>query len=258
MDTEIQFVISLTSLPNRNVNLRENVMSLLNQNYQNFEVHLNLPKTTTKNGQWCDTATGGPDIPQHEKLKVYWVDDIGAITNLVYTVKRTTHRVVVVNDDFVYHPDMLTEYNNAVEKFPDYALSFAGLYPVGVHTDGSFNAVTCIGPVKTPVRVGMFEAYKSICYNPSWFDDEFFTNWYGKHYNDDLLIGSYLGYKGIHKYVISWRREPDPTHRMLSFPLVKVLPNCISGVEFQRREEGGPVVSYKKYYNSDMGKYLKQ
>jgi hypothetical protein len=258
MDDETQFVITMTTLPNRNQNLRENVMSLLNQNYKNFEVHLNLPKTTQKNGQWCDTENGGPDVPLHEKLKIFWVEDVGPITNLVYTVKRTKNRIIVVNDDFVYHPDMVAEYNKNVKMFPDYALSFAGIYPVGVETGGELTDLTGVGCVQTPLRVGMFEAYKSTCYNPGWFDEEFFTNWHGKHYNDDLLIGSYLGYKGIHKYIIPWQGETVFRNRMLSFPLVKVLVNCLSGVEFQRRDEGGANVSYKKFYSSELGKYLQQ
>jgi len=248
----------MTTLPNRNQNLRENVISLLNQNYKNFEVHLNLPKTTQKNGQWSDTEKGGPDVPLHEKLKIFWVEDVGPITNLVYTVKRTKDRIIVVNDDFVYHPDMLAEYNRHVKMLPDYALSFAGIYPVGVQTTGELSDSTFVGCVKSPLRVGMFEAYKSTCYDPGWFNEEFFTNWHGKHYNDDLLIGSYLGYKGIHKYIIPWQGETVFCNRMLSFPLVKVLVNCLSGVEFQRRDEGGASVSYKKYYNSELGKYLNQ
>lgn len=255
MDNETRFIISLTSLPNRNHNLRENVQSLLNQNYTNFEVHLNLPNTTQKNGQWSETSTGGPDIPtNNDKLKLFWVDDVGAITNLVYTVKRTADRVIIVNDDFVYHADMLTEYNKMIKIIPDCVIGFAGIYPVGPETSGELDFVGC---VKNPIRVGMLESYKSICYNPSWIDEDFFTEWHLKHYNDDLLVGSYLGYKGIHKYIIPWSGETVFENRMLSFPLVMPLQNCISGVEFDRRVEGGAEVSYKNFYNSQLGKYLK-
>jgi hypothetical protein len=257
-DEQIKFVISLTTLPNRNKNLFENITSLLNQNYENFEVHLNVPKTTERNGDWCDTTTNGPDIPKNnEKLKVFWVDDVGAITNLIYTVKRTTDRVIIVNDDFVYNPDMLREYNTAVKELPDAVIGFNGIYPVGAKTDGDLSLSAFTACVKKPTRVGLLESYKSICYDPAWIGEDFFTEWYGKHYNDDLLIGSYLGYKGIHKYVIPWSNETVFDIRMLSFPCVKPLANCISGVEHDRRAEGGSCVSYKKFYNSELGKYLK-
>ena len=49
---EQRFVISLTTLPNRNLSLRENLNSLLSQNYSNFEIHLNIPKESPLNGKW--------------------------------------------------------------------------------------------------------------------------------------------------------------------------------------------------------------
>ncbi len=44
---ETHFIISLTTLPSRFNNLKHCLMSLLNQKYDNFEVHLNIPKFTS-------------------------------------------------------------------------------------------------------------------------------------------------------------------------------------------------------------------
>lgn len=249
---EQRFVISLTTLPNRNASLRENINSLLSQNYSNFEIHLNVPKESPLNGHWNDL-----NIPSDDKLKVFWVDDIGAITKLYYTLKRTNDRIITVDDDFIYHPDMLNEYNNLVQVLPDYALGFAGIYPVGFETDGELNCVGCL-PSDMYTNVGILEGYKSICYKPEWFDQEFFEEWYNKHYNDDLTISSWLGYKGIEKCLIPYSKETNFQNRMLSFPLIAPLSNPISGVHHLREPEGGSAVSYKKFYNSELGQYIKK
>jgi hypothetical protein len=107
------------------------------------------------------------------------------------------------------------------------------------------------------MKVGILEGYKSICYKKKYFDEEFFTKWYKIHYNDDLCISSYLGYKEIDKLCVSYKYETDFVNRMLSFPLVQSVSGGKSDVAYLRTEEGESNVSYKKFYNSEFGKYIK-
>ena len=241
---ETPFVISLTSLPNRNSNLRENIHSLITQNYKNYEVHLNLPKKTLYNGEYSNTNK--PDIEESDKLKIFYVDDVGSITKIYYTLQRTKNYIISVDDDFVYHPDMLQEYNNIVKKYPNASVGFNGIYPVGKKTNGDLDFIG--SPKISPVRVGAIEGYKSVCYKPEFFDKEFFEQWYNKSWNDDLIIGSWLGYKNIPKYIVSYSKEKDFKNRMISFPLVKKLDNPLSGVNHHRIKEGGSNKSYKNLW----------
>jgi hypothetical protein len=249
---EQRFVISLTTLPNRNSSLRENLNSLLSQNYSNFEIHLNIPKESPLNGKWDEL-----NIPSNDKLKIFWVDDLGAITKLYYTLQRTTDIIITVDDDFIYHSEMLNEYNSLTQMLPNEALGFAGIYPVGIESSGDLNFIGCL-PTDVYTKVGVLEGYKSICYNPKWFDDEFFTEWHNKHYNDDLIISSWLGYKNIDKCVIPYSNEIIFENKMLSFPLVKSLNNPPSGQHHFRQYDGGSSVSYKAFYNSELGQYIKK
>jgi len=249
---QTKFVISLTTLPNRNDSLKDNLISLLNQNYDNFEIQLNVPKESKLNGEW-----GILNIPNSDKLKIFWVEDIGAITKLYYTLQRTNDRIVTVDDDFIYHPDMLNEYNILTQVLPNSALGFAGIYPTGNETTGDLDFVGCLTS-DSYMTVGVLEGYKSVCYKPEWFDSEFFTTWYSKHYNDDLIISSWLGYKSIDKCIIPYSEETHHQNRMLSFPLIRPLNNPPSGQHHFRQNDGGSPISYKAFYNSDLGKYIKK
>ena len=248
---EQKFIISLTTLPNRDVSLKENLNSLLSQNYTNFEMHLNVPRKSPLNGEWDEL-----NIPKDDKLKIFWVDDIGAITKLYYTLKRTTDRIITVDDDFIYHSEMLNEYNNLTKILTNEALGFAGIYPIGIESSGDLNFIGCLqSDIYT--KVGVLEGYKSICYKPEWFDDEFFNEWYIKHYNDDLITSSWLGYKNIDRCVIPYSNENIFENRMLSFPLITSLNNPPSGQHHFRQYDGGSSISYKKFYNSELGQYIK-
>jgi hypothetical protein len=248
---ETKFVISLTTLPNRNFYLKDNLNSLLEQNYTNFEIHLNIPKDSPLNGEWHDL-----NIPNNDKLKIFWVDDIGSITKLYYTLKRTNDRIITVDDDFIYHPEMLNEYNHFTNLIPNSALGYAGIYPIGIDGDGTLKFVGCI-PNDIYTKVGVLEGYKSVCYSPKWFNDVFFTNWYNKHYNDDLIISSWLGNIGIDRCIIPYRNENLFENRTISFPLINALDNPDSGQYHFRQNDGGTSVSYKNFYNSEIGKYIK-
>lgn len=252
---ETNFIISLTTLPNRSANINDVLLSLCSQNYDNYEVHLNVPKQTEFDGSY------NIDFPfiKHDKLKIFYVDDVGAITKIYYTLKRTyspSQRIISVDDDFIYSPDMLSIYNYSIQHLPDAVLGFAGIYPIGLESNGDLNCIGCLEPGNY-CEVGILEGYKSICYRRDFFDDEFFDKWYKVHYNDDLTISSWLGYKNILKLCISYPYETDCVNRMLSFPLVNQVYNPISGVYHHREVEGGSQVSYKKFYNSELGIYIK-
>jgi hypothetical protein len=67
-----RFIISLTTLPNRNASLKENLNSLLSQNYSNFEIHLNIPKESPLNGEWEDL-----NVPNDSYCKTFFLGYIG-------------------------------------------------------------------------------------------------------------------------------------------------------------------------------------
>jgi hypothetical protein len=254
---ETSFILSMTVLPNRTRFINDVLLSACNQRYDNFEVHLNVPIETKFDGKFDKNF---PFI-QHPKLKIFFVEDVGAITKIYPTLVRTTNpsqRIIVLDDDFIVDPNMLSVYNYLLqaEELQDSALGFAGIYPIGVPSDGELNCVGCF-PNDQYMEVGILEGYKTAQYRRDFFDDEFMTEWYKKHYNDDLTIATWLGYKGIKRFVVPTPYETNFINRMLSFPLVQSVSYGFSGVGHLREKEGGSGWSYKIFYNSDLGKYLK-
>lgn len=254
-----KYIISLTTLPNRIHNIKNVLYSLCNQDYDNYEVHLNVPKTTKYDGDF-DNSFDFKGFENDDRLKVFYVEDIGAITKIYYTLKRVEdpeQRIISVDDDFIYSSEMISIYDEMVENyFDEGVLGFAGIWPVDLESDGSLNGVGCINTDEY-MLVGLLEGYKSVLYKRKYFDDEFFNDWYKIHYNDDLTIASWLGYKNVKKILIPYKKEINFYNRLLSFPLTQPVHNAISGVAHLREPEGGSSVSYKKFYNGDFGKYLK-
>ena len=170
--------------------------------------------------------------------------------------KKGEQRIITVDDDFIYDKYMLSEYNLYIQENPKISegvIGFAGVYPIHKSgpTDGTLD---CIGALKEPQRVGITEGYKSVCYKRSHFSKDFFENGYKYHYNDDLAVFAWLGLNGVEKWCIPYRFEPSYQNRVLSFPLVHELSYPKSGINHQRDDEGGSQVSYKKFYNTEIGK----
>ena len=132
---------------------------------------------------------------------------------------------------------------------------FAGVYPM-LESGPTNGDLDCIGAVSEPTRVGIVEGYKSVCYKRSHFNDDFFENGYSYHYNDDLAVFAWLGLNGVKKWCIPYRFETSFKNRILSFPLKQQINYPKSGINHQRDAEGGSTVSYKKFYNTELGKGL--
>lgn len=251
------FILSLTTLPSRTVTINRVLESLCRQNYEHFEVHLNVPIKTRHDGEFDRSFK----FLESDRLKVFFVEDVGAITKIYHTLARVTdpeQRIISVDDDFTYSPDMLAVYDRMLENaFQQDAIGFAGIWPVGKRSDGTLDFVGGLRP-GSPARVGLLEGYKSVCYKRSHFSEEFFASWYKLHHEDDLVLSSWLGYQGVKKFCVPYERESVFVSRLLSFPLVATLPLPTSGVARERESAGSTAVSYKKFYNSEFGRYLAQ
>jgi hypothetical protein len=256
---ETNFIISLTTLPPRVQHLNLVLDSLCNQDYTNYEVHLNIPKETQFDGKYTYDLT---HLNYGDKLKIFYVDDVGAVTKLYYTLLRTedpNQRIITVDDDFIYSKQMLSEYNLYITentRIADGVFGFAGVYPVlNEPTNGDLD---CVGALSEPMKVGIVEGYKSVCYKRSHFNQDFFENGYKYHYNDDLAVFAWLGLNNVEKWCIPYRFETNYQNRILAFPLVQEIHYPKSGINHQRDAEGGSTVSYKKFYNSEYGKGIQK
>lgn len=209
-----KIVISLTTVPERILNPLENgfkavIKSICEQNYNNYEVHLNVPYVYNITGEKYVIPTWLKEYSElNTKLIIFRTEDFGPSTKLIPTINRLNDDdlIIVVDDDLIYHPDMITEHIKYHNQLPNSALLYDGRGLVGErYNDLRDSWVIC---VSKPTRVdGLLQHYKSASYFKKYFESDFFTNFLGKTKSDDILITYYFKYKKIKMYVIPY--EPD-------------------------------------------------
>ena len=207
----IPVIITLTTIPPRLIAEHDNgfkqcLYSLLNQKYSGtYEIHFNIPRVLVSTGEeyiipaWVKDAM----IESNGKLKIYRTEDVGPLTKLLPTVDRVTNPetiIIVVDDDLVYHQEMVQEQVLNQFKFNRASVGYDGIdlwYPI--FNDGRDHFVTS---VRKHAKVKVLQHYKTISYKRSFFEDDFkqfVDEYYG--WNDDILMAAYLGYKNISRIV---------------------------------------------------------
>jgi hypothetical protein len=232
-----QVVISLTTVPNRlnsihnQGGLKPVLDKLTNQEYPNYEVHLNVPHINNKTNEeyilpeWLNDYT-------NPKLKIFRTVDYGSITKLLPTVERILdpETIIITADDDLNYENGFIEYHLLKRNvYPNSALGFAGLGSL----DGSCHFCTTLNK---DTRVKIIEGYKTVSYKRSFFGNDFkefvLGNW-----NDDMIISAYLGKNNIQKIVMNYENDTDFRPRVESFPVIGHLPNEIGGCAIFRREQ---------------------
>ena len=235
----MKLIISLTTLPTRWETIQPCLESLVNQEYEDFEIHLNLPLSTKWDGGFNKDEI--KDI--HPLIKVYYVEDKGPITKVYYTLQRfkgSNQRIVSVDDDVVYDKDMLNHYNEWAKKLPNDTLGYNGICIV----DGE---LTPVRDVDTPTNVDILEGYKSVCYLPSHFEDDFFDEFWNRNIFDDPTLSGYLKHKNINRLVIP-HSFGKSSHWFKSFPTNTLIGNPPSGCEKHKVDAGDYKTNYTKFF----------
>jgi hypothetical protein len=210
-------VVTLTTLPSRITQeypegIKSNIDSLLGQDYLgDYEIHFNVPSVLKHTGEeyiipeWLKQISVG-----NPKFKIFeGLEDMGPITKCVHTIKRVTEPdaiIIVCDDDLVYHPGMVTEQVRNQLRFDRTAVGYDGSR---AEDPTIFNDVRShfVVSVYKDVEVNMLQHYKTISYRREWFEDDFFTEFVGKSWNDDILISAYMGKQGIKKLVATYEFE---------------------------------------------------
>lgn len=240
-------ILSLTTIPERVPTLGRVLDSLVAQVGVPFEVHVNVPPNVT--------LAPHPD----PRVRYFAVEDHGPITKILPTLQRVTdpaQRIVIVDDDFVYHPEMLAVYADYFTRpeFAHAALGFAGL--IYNRTDRAFGWVSTLAP-GTHYGVEYLQGFKSACYRRDHFPAAFTEGWALAHWNDDFTMGAWLGAADIPAVIISYPRETDLTRRIVSFPIMADIAHEANGCEVFRVQDGGVAASDVGFLDGPMGRYAK-
>lgn len=194
-------IMTLTTIPTRlkfqdDQGFKLCLASLLDQSYEDYEIHFNIPhvlKTTGEPYIIPDYVMNHPD----ERLKIYRTDDLGCATKLLPTVERISDPntiIIVVDDDLVYHCDLIKEQLVNREKWPECVVGYDGLrskeHFFGDQRDFYFTSNY------RDSRVDILQHYKSVSYERRFFEDDFpqfvIDNF---SWSDDLMIAGYFAYK---------------------------------------------------------------
>jgi hypothetical protein len=90
--------------------------------------------------------------------------------------------------------------------------------------------------VQKDTRVKILEGYKTVSYKNSFFKQDFFDEFVGKSWSDDIVLSAYLGKHNIQKIVMNYDKDNDFRPRVESFPIVGHLPNERGGCFWFRNE----------------------
>ena len=173
-------VISLTTVPERlgpqvEDGFKMVLKSLCEQNYDVYEVHLNLPHVyNVTNEKYVIPNWLIEFVSIYSNLKIFRVDDIGPPTKVVPTILREDLNtlIIVVDDDLIYHKDMINEHVKYQNILPNSVILYDGrnlLTPkYGDLRDFWIIAVSEISQVKE------LQHYKSVSYYKRYFNDDFF------------------------------------------------------------------------------------
>jgi hypothetical protein len=214
-EIEKTLIISLTTVPERLSNpapdgLKIVLESLCEQNDDDYEVHFNVPEVSviTKKEyvipEWLNELK-----LKYKHLKVFRTEDFGPPTKFVPTllrIKNSETILVVVDDDLVYHQDMVKEHRKNHELLPNGSFCYDGRGVVKPLYNGELRDFWIIC-VTEPREVHNVQHYKSCSYKKKYFEDDFYNLYLGRTFSDDVLISRYFRDRQIKMFVMPYEKE---------------------------------------------------
>ena len=207
----MKIIVTLTTIPSRlsdrdgDMGIKACLKSLQNQNYDDFEIHFNIPNINKLTNEEYII----PDwIKDYDKIKIFRTDDLGPATKLIPTVERLVDPediIIVCDDDLVYHSDMIKEHvKNQSERDCVFGYDSLGTY------EPKFGDVRDHYVVSVPFEMSgkVLQHYKTISYKRKYFKEDFFD--FIKEYyswSDDLLISAYMQKHNMPRRVMPYDGE---------------------------------------------------
>jgi hypothetical protein len=233
-----KIIISLTTIPSRlnyhdsRGGLRPVIDRLLTLSYSNYEIHLNIPYIVKKTNEEYSLPSWLTEI-KDSKLKIFRTDDYGSMTKILPTILRTEESddviIITVDDDLSYEDGFIEYHIEKRKQYPNEVIGFAGISAL----NGTCHFCTT---VKNDVRVKIIEGYKTVSYRRSFFKPDFFSEFVGESWSDDIILSAYMGKHNIEKWVVNYDKDEDFTPRVESFPIIGHLPNERGGCWWFRSE----------------------
>lgn len=207
----MNIILTLTTIPSRlsdnygDMGIKSCLQSLQDQNYNDFEIHFNIPNINKLTNEEYKIPEW---LENYNKIKVFRTEDLGPATKLIPTVERIIDPetiIIVVDDDLVYHPEMINEHiKHQSERDCVFGYDSLGTY------EPKFGDIRDHYVVSVPFEMSgkVLQHYKTISYKRKYFKEDFFD--FVKEYyswSDDLLISAYMQKQGIPRRVMPYDGE---------------------------------------------------
>lgn len=236
--SEPSLIISLTTVPERLKNESEDglkivLQSICEQNDNDYEVHFNVPIKYNITGEEYIIPNWLKDYKlKYRNLRVFRTLDFGPPTKFVPTIQRIKNIetiIIVVDDDLVYHSDMVFEHRRYQKELMDCVIGYDGRgCDIPIHNNDIRDSwILCVTQTRETHNL---QHYKSISYKVKLFGNDFFDDYIGKTLSDDVLISRYFRNKGIKMFVVPYEKENhlfetrelwDVNQGVITFPIVR-------------------------------------
>lgn len=218
-------ILTMTTVPSRmEAALFQSLKVLSDLNYEEYELHLNLPKIYAPTKEKYVT----PDwVANMRRVKVFeGLEDLGPKTKIIPTLLRVEDPeaiIITVDDDIIYNRDMISYHVKKRQQYPEAALGFSGTLK-----DRMFFFT------KKDIEVDVLDNYKTASYTRSMFQDDFFNHYADQSWNDDIVISAYFRDKNIKKIVLAYDEETYFVPRVKSFPILNIIECPMTGCDLFR------------------------
>jgi hypothetical protein len=201
----METIITLTTIPSRlsfngEQGIKSCILSLINQNYIDYEIHFNIPNINKSTNEEYVIPNW---LLDYDKVKIFRTNDYGPATKLIPTVERITNPktiIIVVDDDLVYHSNMVQAHIDNQLKWEEGIVGYDGMR--SRNDNGTFATRFNDGrdyyftSQYFYSKVDILQHYKTISYKRRYFDNDFFdfvNNNYS--WSDDMLMAAYFSLK---------------------------------------------------------------
>ena len=242
-------VLSMSTTPSRLNEIREGwgvkpvIDQLINLTYPNYEIHFNIPYINHKTQEEYIIPEWLIEYEKtNQKLKIFRCNDYGSITKIVPTLMRIDDPdsiIITVDDDLNYNDGFIEYHLKKRQTYPNSVLGFAGISAI----DGSCHFCTTLNK---DTRVKIIEGYKTVSYLRKFFKEDFFNDFVGQSWSDDILLSAYLGKENIEKIVMNYNLDTVFNPVVESFPVISSIPNDKSGCSLYREQSVSD--NSEKYY----------
>jgi hypothetical protein len=214
-------VVTLTTLPSRIARIALTLKSLLRQRVAPAAIRFNVPRVSRREGVAYEIPGW---LSRLRSVTVVRCDDYGPATKLIPTLldAAADQRLLVVDDDRVYHPRLIEQMVAIADEHPDVAIAGSGWDAPGDLTDRPTTlTATLLGRAPAPIKctrvsglrdVDIMQGFAGYLVKPCFFDRAALVD-YGNapdaaFFVDDVWISAHCR---VRKVVVSGRPTNFPS-----------------------------------------------